>query len=242
MVNQSLHFGVDGIHMSIPAAVLVQMATLGLNREQAEAVASMLSAVEEATRSEGDAGKEKARARWRRWRESHPRTNDEQRLPTFANDSQRLVSEGAPVEDKTSNLEIEPQKEEKKDALARDLSDFKAELSDLDAERLGALIKHRRSKHGQITGHSARLFRKAAAACGVSVADAVDICIDRNWITLKPDWLNKPNGRAPPSQAPSIADVFQFVGQRQGDEREPEDFGGNGALVPYLSVAGQRSQ
>ena len=228
--------------MSIPAAVLVQMATLGLDREQAEAVASMLAAVEEATRSEGDAGKEKARARWRRWRESHPRTNDEQRLQTFANDSQRLVGGDARVEDKTSNLEIEPQKEEKKDAPARDLSDFKAEFSDLDPERLAALIKHRRSKHGQISGHSARLFRKAATACGVSIADAVDICIDRNWITLKPDWLNKPYGRAPPSQAPTMADVFSFVGQRQGDERQPEDFGSDGAVVPYLSVASQRRQ
>ena len=100
--------------MSIPAAVLVQMATLGLDREQAEAVASMLAAVEEATRSEGDAGKEKARARWRRWRENHPRTNDEQRLQTLANDSQRLVRGGARVEDKSQTTEIEPQLENKK--------------------------------------------------------------------------------------------------------------------------------
>lgn len=146
------------------------------------------------------------------------------------------------VEDKTSNLDIEPQKKEQKDAPVRDVSEFKAEFADLDTERLNALIKHRRSKHGQITGHAARLFRDAAASCKVSISEAVDICIDRNWITLKPDWLNKPNGRSPPSQAPSMADVFEFAKHRQGDERQPEDFGGDGAVVPYLSLASQRRQ
>lgn len=86
-------------------------------------------------------------------------------------------------------------------ARANDLSEFKTELSDLDAERLEAIVKHRRSKRGQLTGLSARLFRSDAAACGLSLPEAVDTCISRNWITVKPEFLA---GRsAPPRQSTS---------------------------------------
>lgn len=175
-----------------------------------EMILAAVRSTEAQVTEEAEVGKEKARARWRRWRENHPRTNEEQRLQTLANDGQRLTGGAAPVEDKTSNLEIEPQKEEKKDAPARDLSDFKAEFIDLDPERLSALIKHRRAKHGQITGHAARLFRQAAIGCGLSISQAVDTCIDRNWITLKPDWLNRPQARgSPPAKPDTTTDVAQ---------------------------------
>lgn len=74
-------------------------------------------------------------------------------------------------------------------ARANDLVAFKTELSDLDAERLDAIIKHRRSKNGQLTAHAARLFRRDAVACGLSITEAVDTCISRNWITVKPEYL-----------------------------------------------------
>lgn len=47
----------------------MRMATLGLSEEQARAVADMLTAVETATAATSDAGKEKARERWRKWKE-----------------------------------------------------------------------------------------------------------------------------------------------------------------------------
>jgi hypothetical protein len=62
-----------------------------------------------------EASKEKARARWRKWKA----TNVSKRLLTAANVDQRLVRADAPVEDKTSNLDIEPQKEEKKETRER---------------------------------------------------------------------------------------------------------------------------
>lgn len=143
------------------------------------------------------------------------------------------------VEDKPLTTEIEPQKEEKKDAPARDLSDFKAEFSDLDAERLAALIKHRRSKHGQITGHAARLFRKAAADCGLPIAQAVDTCIDRNWITLKPDWLNKPQARGSPPAKPRgvggvFSDLVEILENGQDDDNRGQQAAGSAVLsLPY---------
>lgn len=137
-----------------------------------------------------------------RVRQSKKRERDELSRDVTLRHSDRLLTGAGdvPVEDKLLPKEIEPQKEqeEKKGAQARDVSDFRAEFPDLDTPRLEALIKHRRSKRAQITGHAARLFRSAAAECGLSLSQAVDTCIDRNWITLKPDWLNKPQARGSP--------------------------------------------
>jgi hypothetical protein len=225
--------------MTIPQDVMVDLATIGLTPEQARAVASMLARVEQATASESEEGKEKARARWRKWKESQ-QTNVSKRLQTTANVSKRLVSGDARVEDKTSNLDIEPQKEERKqDAPARDVSDFKAELAELDTDRLTALIKHRRSKRGQITGLSARLFREAAENCGLSLSQAVDTCIDRNWITLKPEWLNKPQARgSPPQKEPNLSELFAFkdrMGRNDADYQGPQ----SEPAIRYLPSAGR---
>lgn len=93
-----------------------------------------------------------------------------------------------------------------------DLDEFKAEFPELDADRLNAIVKLRRSKRGQLTGHAAKLFRRDAEACGLSLADAVDTCISRNWITVKAEWLDSPKGRAnapPPRPKPkSVGDMF----------------------------------
>lgn len=88
-------------------------------------------------------------------------------------------------------------------ARANDLADFKAELDALDPERLDAIIKHRRVKRGQLTGHAAKLFRQDADACGLSLADAVDTCISRNWITVKPEYLAGRQQSRPARQATS---------------------------------------
>lgn len=78
----------------IPSSVLIRLATLGLSAEQAEAVAGMLSDVEAATLDGADAaqekGREKARARWRKWKDNQP-SNVSKRLPTTANVSKQLV-------------------------------------------------------------------------------------------------------------------------------------------------------
>jgi hypothetical protein len=71
------------------------MATIGLSPEQAEAVAGMLSEVEAATLASADekqdAGKEKARERWRRWKANQTPANDGKRLQTATNVSKPLA-------------------------------------------------------------------------------------------------------------------------------------------------------
>lgn len=128
----------------------------------------------------------------------------------------------AGVDDKPKTTQIEPVK---KTTPSRDVFDFKAELASLDSDRLEALIKHRKSKKAQMTGHAARLFLKDVAACGISLADAVDTCISRNWITVKPDWIAKPAPRGSPGGKPlSVNEIIrqrQAEGQFRNDDQPP---------------------
>lgn len=203
----------------IPASVLMKLATLGLPVTQAEVVATMLADVEAATRNEANAvaeqGREKARARWHKWK-SNQETNDSKRLPTTANASKRLVC----AEDSSSNKQITG-KEEKEDTAPVALSDlqgFKSELSELDAERVEALIKHRRAKKAQLTAHAARLFKADASKASLSLAAAVDTCISRNWVTVKADWLQGSVQRqaTSPPKPQSIGDMFRQDAKRMG--------------------------
>lgn len=187
--------------MAIPTEVIMRMATLGLDEAQAQAVADMLTAVEIATKAAADAmiehGRSKVRERVQRWRDNH-QSNVTERYVASRNGSR----EGVRVEDKTLTSEIEPQEESKKEArAARDVSEFRAALSpDLDAERLDALVKHRRSKRGQLTALSAKLFRRDAAECGMALSEAVDTCISRNWITVKPEYFGSRQRAGPPAK------------------------------------------
>lgn len=111
----------------------------------------------------------------------------------------------ARVEDNLLPKKISGQEENKQDAARKarvsDLAEFKAELSELDNARLEAIIKHRKAKRGQLTGHAAKLFRRDASECRMTIVDAVDACISRNWITVKPEYFagrGRPSSTAPP--------------------------------------------
>jgi hypothetical protein len=101
----------------IPTKVMAKLATLGLSEEQVEAVATMLTQVEDATEETVSArfeaviedGREKGRERWRRWDEKR-RSNVGKREQTLANTSRQL----AHTEDLTSNSDINTVKEERK--------------------------------------------------------------------------------------------------------------------------------
>lgn len=121
------------------------------------------------------------------------------------------------VDAKLKTTQIDPVKK----TPSRDVLDFKAELASLDSDRLEALIKHRKSKKAQMTGHAARLFLKDVAACGISLADAVDTCISRNWITVKPDWIAKPSPRGSPNGKPLTA--AEMLLHRRNETRNQTD-------------------
>lgn len=107
----------------------------------------------------------------------------------------------ARVEDNLQTKNSTGQKENKKSTRASDEAAFRADLStDLPAELLDGVVKLRREKRGQVTALSARLFRDDAAACGMSVSDAAQACVSRNWITVKPEYFRdrQHRGQGPP--------------------------------------------
>lgn len=213
----------------------LKLVAAGLSSEQIAVVMEMMERDATAYAKAEETRKAKIRERVANWRDKQ--RNVTETLPKV---TVRLTGGDAHVEDKTSNLDIEPQKEEKKqDAQARDVSDFKAEFSDLDTDHLNALIKHRRSKRASITGLSARLFREAADNCGLPLSQAVETCIDRNWITIKPDWLNKPQSRgSPPPKPRGVGGVFSdfvsgFEDGQSSDDRSGETVGSTVLSLPY---------
>lgn len=219
--------------MSFSAATIRKLATLNLTAEQMAGVVDIIADMQEAEEARKAAQRERAR----KSRASRDRN-------VTVTQRERDVPRGGAtrVEDKTSNLDIEPQKKDK--TPSGDVAEFKAELSpDIDATRLDALIKHRRSKRAQITGHAARLFRRDAEACGLSVGEAADTCISRNWITVKADWLAKPQARGSPQQAPHISDVFAMIEKAPRHENQPEppeDRSSFQQAIPHLSAVRAR--
>lgn len=226
--------------MTIPTEVIMKMATIGLSKEQAEAVADMLTAVETATKNDAEAvvavSREKGRERWRKWKEKQP-TNVSKRLQTSANVSQRLTR----VEDKPLTTDIPTSK---KQTHSADVEAFKAAFAGVcDGDRVEAIIKHRRTKRGQITGHAASLFLADARAAGLTPAQAIDTCISRNWITVKADWLApRQQSTAPPGKPRSVLDAVRNLNTRmeQADAISTEAIEGTGATVLRLSAAHQQ--
>jgi len=158
-------------------------------------------ATEAANEQAMEQSRDKTRARVAKWREKNA-GNVTDGVVTVTNG---LRAGDARVEVKTSNLDIEPQEKKQTAQSARvgDLQEFRSALSPLvDAERLESYVKHRKAKRGQLTGHAARLFLADAAACSMSPAEAVDACISRNWITVKPEYFAGRSRAPPPLQKP----------------------------------------
>lgn len=197
--------------MSI-AALIRSMAEAGATPE---AIALAVEAIEALQQIDSD----------RKAKRAEQKRNERDRKATVARQSLDIPSpkEKSPTPPKeiTPSLVSEPNGSSTK-ARANDLSEFKAELSELDAERLNAIIKHRRSKNGQLTGHSARLFRRDAGACGLSLQDAVDTCISRNWITVKPEYLAERRHQATsPPRKPNAFDAYDEIARLKGWNDEP---------------------
>lgn len=201
--------------MTISANTLGLLMAAGLEGDELMAI---VRSIEADTAPKAKSANAERQARFRARQKAESVTNNVTSNVTETSQVTPLVC----VDAKLKTTQIEPVK---KTTPSRDVSDFKAALSDLDADRLEALIKHRKSKKAQMTGHAARLFLKDVAACGISLADAVDTCISRNWITVKPDWLAKPAARGSPSGRPlSVNEIIrqrQAEGQFRNDDQPP---------------------
>lgn len=199
-----------------------KLSAAGLSPEQIAVVFEILDEEEEERKA-------KTRARVARWRAGN-------KPETLSNVTERHVASRnvtdarARVED---NLQTDIPTGQKEDKKPRDdLAAFKAELSDLDADRLEAIIKHRRSRKAQNTAHAARLFRRDAADAGLTLAAAVDTCISRNWITVKAEWLQPRAQRAtaPPPER-SVSDVLGEIAA--GTWQQPD----TGPNEPFIETS-----
>lgn len=214
-------------------ADLRRLAAAGLNPEQIAVVMEIMDEDAEVRRANG-------RARWRKYQDKKKNTNVSQQQQTLAANSRAGVTR---VEDKTSNSEIEPQEQHTHSKRETDIAAFRRECAEggLDSERTEALIKHRRAKRGAITGHAAHLFRNDAKACGMSLIEATDTAISRNWITVKPEYLAGRARAGPMNGTPSLAQVFGMVREKAAeDEQRRDGSGGAGAVV--LNLPAVRAQ
>ncbi len=157
-----------------------RLVAAGLNSEQIAIVMEMMDRDARAYAEAEEARKAKGRDRVARWRGARNVTE------TQPNVTEQLTGAGdARGEVKTSNSDIEPVGKNKTRGDAAGFVDALRAL--LDEERLEALVKHRRSRKAPVTALAARLFLADVEKCGITVTEAADHCISRNWLTVKPD-------------------------------------------------------
>lgn len=203
--------------MSIPTEVIIRMATLGLSAEQAKSVAEMLSAVEAATKADAeaiiDAGKEKGRERWRKWKERQ--SNVGQREQTFANADKH--SRGRDTRGLENTNSTDNNLSKKTSHTQSDVAAFRSALAgDVDGETLDEFIKVRRKKRGALTAFAAKLFREDAAACSMTVEVAARECVRSSWVTVKPEYFAS-RQRAGPSPKPNkFTELANAIGASNG--------------------------
>jgi hypothetical protein len=189
-----------------------KLADAKLTVEQIGVVMQIMAEAEDAIKAAEEARKSVARDRVQRWRE---KKKADVTLPKHNGNATVRLTRG---EDNLQTTEITGKEENKKEAAPKALSDLAAFKADLEAdasqEQVEAFAKHRKAKNGQNSAYSAKLFRRDAAACGLSVSQAIDTAISRGWLTVKPEYLAGRQQAPPRSTAPPK----QTVGQQARDE------------------------
>lgn len=203
-----------------------RLVSAGLSTDQIAVVMEMMAAKEAAHAEVEEARKAKGRERVAKWRADRNVTE------TSPNVTEPLMRDRvAPVSDKPITTDITNPKN-------NDHAEFKAELASLNPDRLEGLIKIRKAKKAPLTGYAARLYLKALAVCGLSLDEGADMCIERNWVTVKPEWLAKPaaRGSPPPKQfAQNFGDFTNYVETRNAPEPR-DDFEGPQRSIQHLSI------
>lgn len=110
----------------------------------------------------------------------------------------------------------------KKEKSSSGLDDFKAILSPVMREDiLDDLIKHRRAKKAAFSATAAKMVLSAADKCRMSPDKAVVTMIERNWITIKPEWLSKNSGQ-PTTVSGLAAQMVRERFENENNRRELE--------------------
>lgn len=189
-----------------------RLVSAGLSTDQIAVVMEMMAAKEAAFAEVEEARKAKGRERVAKWRADRNVTDTSPKV------SEPLTRDRvAPVSDKPKPIDTTTSQ----NTTSKDHSEFRGELASLDADRLTTFIKLRKSKKASITGYAAKLFLKDVAECGITLGEAVDLCIGRNWTTVKPEYLKGRQARGSPPQQPSLADALAAVATEAENRNDP---------------------
>lgn len=152
-------------------------------------------------------------------RQARKRERDMSRDVTLRHSDSHLVRErDARVDVNTKPID----NNNSKNNSSKDVSEFRDALASLGSDRLDALIKVRKAKKAPINGYAAKLLSKAADNCKLSITEAADMCIERNWLTVKPDWIAKPTARGSPQNG-SPRNLAEASTQLLAQMREAEN-------------------
>lgn len=190
--------------MSVIAAALKHMLAANMPHD------AILRAVEDM-----EAGLQKDEQAERR-RESDRERKRAKRLRNSADSTDKtdaLRGGDARVEDKTSNLDIEPV--EKKETPRAALEAV------LDEARADAVIEHRQRLRKPLTAHAAKLLAGKFAQCPDPNA-AADKMIGNGWQGFEPEWMNRPDARgSPPSKPLNASEILKARRQVNPDDDRP---------------------
>lgn len=205
-----------------------RLVAAGMTTEQIAIVMEMMDREAKAHAEAEEARKAKGRERVAKWRADRNVTETSQKV------TEPLTRDRvAPVDDKLKPIDTTTSQ----NTTSKDHSEFRGELASLDADRLTTFIKLRKSKKASITGYAARLFLKDVAECGITLGEAVDLCIGRNWTTVKPEYLKGRPARGSPSREPTLADALAAVATEAESRNDPRHSASDESprrVVPYL--------
>jgi hypothetical protein len=211
------------------SAILAPLIAAGV---PGEVILATVKAFEDQQIDASEKGKEKARARWRKWKDKQP-TNVGKRLQTPANVSNTLTR----VEDSSSKKDITGEEERKIEAPAA-LSP-RGELEKvLDAEHAAAVVEHRQRLKKPLTPRAARLLANSLSKAPDANA-AADMMIEKGWQSFELAWLEnrtapRPHSTASPPYGKRMNAVEANLARRQqknGTESGRRD-NGNAELLP----------
>jgi hypothetical protein len=198
----------------IPAETLVELATLGLPKEQVERVAAMLKSVELATQEECGSAIASRRKADRERQQKHRSKSRDVTLANVTNVTERDTPPSreeynttrAPavipvgISNDIPPIEVNPHLPTVDTPPKSKSPSPKEILSEIVSEKTAAdVIAHRKALRKPLTPRAAELLAKSLSASG-DAEHAAATMIERGWQGYRADWdSSKPNARAGPN-------------------------------------------
>src|ERR1035437_96521 len=233
----------------IPANTIADLATLGLTREQALAVGSMLRAVEDATREEASpakTAKQKANANYYLKHLKKTESDNSVTESDILNQSENYLNSDIPhtctraPKLESTNLLSKEEKEDRK-KVSKNITPIEILSDVVSAQTASDLIDHRRALKSPMTVRAAELLAKAFVAFGDPERAAQEM-IARGWKGFNAEWMENNHARAGPAgRSNGMGGLTKWVleGMRSGDDKRRGEESSAEAL-PLLQLGRRR--